>query len=53
MTARGGETGKQPRDAFRHCGHWKNYGTYRERCDADRAVLQLQHRGYQVRIGGC
>jgi hypothetical protein len=35
------------------CGQWKCYGTYGERCDADGAALQLRHRGFEVRIGGC
>ncbi len=35
---------------YLHCGHWENYGTYRDRDDAERAAHQLRHRGYDVRI---
>jgi hypothetical protein len=34
----------------RHYGHWDPYGTYRERCDADRAAERLRDRGFDVRI---
>ena len=35
------------------CGHWKCYGNYRERCDADQAACRLRERGYAVKVDRC
>jgi hypothetical protein len=29
------------------------YGSYRERCEADRAAERLRHRGFVVELRGC
>jgi hypothetical protein len=35
-----------------HCG-WQCYGTFRERCDADRAAEHLRCQGFRVDIRPC
>ena len=35
------------------CGQWKNYGTYRDQDDAQRAAHQLRHRGFAVKVERC
>lgn len=35
---------------YRHHHHWHNYGTYRDRYDAERAARHLRWNGYDVRV---
>src|SRR5262245_17497430 len=35
------------------CGRWTCYGTYGERCEADRVAHSLRCRGFDVRIHRC